>query len=104
MTKPIPTLDTLRAHREAIFALAAQYGVSNIRVFGSVARGEATPNSDIDLLVTYEEGTSLWDAVGLWQDLQELLGYDISLLGDEEHKTPKKQRLMRRAMADAVAL
>jgi predicted nucleotidyltransferase len=52
----------------------------NVRVFGSVARGEATDESDIDLLVDAESGRSLLDVIGLWLDLQELLGRKVDLL------------------------
>jgi uncharacterized protein len=48
-----PTLETLRKQRDFILALAAKYDVSNVRVFGSVARAEATSHSDIDLLVDF---------------------------------------------------
>jgi len=51
-----PTLAMLRARRGEILALADQYGAYNVRVFGSVARGEATPTSDVDLLVNFSPG------------------------------------------------
>jgi hypothetical protein len=55
------TLDEVRAHRDAITQLGVRFGMRNIRVFGSVARGEATPDSDLDLLVDVERGqTSGW--------------------------------------------
>jgi predicted nucleotidyltransferase len=66
------TLDTLRAERrEAILRLAARHGAHNLRVFGSVARGEANESSDLDLLVAWEPGRSLLDHAGLVQDLQQ---------------------------------
>ena len=56
------TMDEIRAHRDAIKRLGERFGVRNIRVFGSVARGEATPDSDLDLLVDVERAmaTSAW--------------------------------------------
>ncbi|MGD0100492.1 MAG: nucleotidyltransferase family protein [Acidobacteriota bacterium] len=66
--------------REEILRLAASRGAHNVRVFGSVARGEAREDSDIDLLVDVESGRSLLDIVGLWLDLQELLGRKVDLL------------------------
>jgi predicted nucleotidyltransferase len=66
--------------REEILRLAASRGTRNVRVFGSVARGEAGEDSDIDLLVDVESGCSLLDIVGLWLDLQELLGRKVDLL------------------------
>lgn len=96
----IPSLDDLRAKREAILALAEQYGAYQVRVFGSVARGQATPESDVDLLVKFRDGATLWDAVGLWQDLQDLLHVKVSLVGDEGQDT----RFMRRIQGDLVSL
>jgi len=66
--------------REEILRLAASRGAHNVRVFGSVARGEAREDSDIDLLVDVASGRSRLDIVGLWLDLQELLGRKVDLL------------------------
>lgn len=67
----------LRARRREILRLAAARGVSNIRVFGSVARGDATPNSDIDLLVDFEVRDSGLDLAAFETDLEALLGYRV---------------------------
>lgn len=99
---PTPTLDDLRARRDEILALVERHNAYNVRVFGSVARGEETPSSDIDMLVSFQEGASIYDISGLWQDLQELLGCDVDLVTDDEH--PRRARFLRRAMKDAVAL
>jgi len=75
------TIERLLAEkREEILRLAASRGARNVRVFGSVARGEAKENSDIDLLVDVEAGRSLLDIVGLWLDLESLLGRKVDLL------------------------
>lgn len=72
------SLNTLRAEwRDEIMRLAEQYGAHNVRVFGSVARGDATEGSDLDLLVAWEPGRSLFDHVRLVQDLEELLGVKV---------------------------
>src|ERR1017187_1773670 len=72
------TLDTLRVERrEEILRLAQRRGAHNLRVFGSVARGEANETTDLDLLVALEPGRSLLDHAGLVQDLQELLGIKV---------------------------
>lgn len=75
-------LDDLRTRRDEILAVARQHGASNVRVFGSVARGDATPSSDIDFLVSFQPGSSIFDQVALWLDLQDLLGCQIDLLTD----------------------
>jgi hypothetical protein len=69
----VPTLNFLYEHRQTILALAAQYGVSHVRVFGSVARGEASSLSDIDFLVDFPPHFSLLDLSGLVRNLQLLL-------------------------------
>ncbi|MCC6802244.1 MAG: nucleotidyltransferase family protein [Anaerolineae bacterium] len=96
------TLDDLRARRDEILALAARHGAYNVRVFGSVARGEATPDSDIDLLVSFQKDASIYDISGLWQDLQELLGNRVDLATDDDQ--PSRERFMQRVLKDAVAL
>jgi predicted nucleotidyltransferase len=62
--------ELLRSKRQEILAIAARHGAHNVRVFGSVARGEAKPDSDVDILVEMELGTSLMDHVTLMQDLE----------------------------------
>jgi predicted nucleotidyltransferase len=65
--------ELLKSKRQEILAIAARHGAHNVRVFGSVGRGEAKPESDIDILVEMESGTSLMDHVTLMQDLEDLL-------------------------------
>jgi hypothetical protein len=74
------TLDNLRAElRQEILRLAGLHGAQDVRVFGSVARGDANEGSDLDLLVAWEPGRSLLDHAGLVQDLQELLGTKVHI-------------------------
>jgi hypothetical protein len=82
LARTIPTLAELRARRAEIMALAARHGAYNVRVFGSVARGEAGTESDVDFLVTFQTGASLFDQSALWQDLQDLLGCEVNLLSE----------------------
>jgi hypothetical protein len=96
------TLEDLRARRDEILALAADYGVTNVRVFGSIARGEAGPDSDVDLLVQAGDGMSMFDLVGLWLDLKVLLGREVSLITDDED--PQHVRFMNAVRKDAVPL
>jgi hypothetical protein len=99
--RPAPTLDALRARRAEILALAARYRAYNVRVFGSVARGEATADSDVDFLVNFGDGASLYDLSGLWQDLQALLGCAVEVV--EDHPA-LKERFRKRVLRDAVSL
>ena len=70
----------LQQRRHDIFRIAAQYGARNIRVFGSVARGDDRAHSDVDLLVDMDPDRSLLDIVGLGQDLEELLDRKVDVL------------------------
>jgi hypothetical protein len=96
----IKSLKDLQAYREAIIALAQEHGASNVRIFGSVARGEATADSDIDFLVTFHEQVSLLDRAGLWLDLQDLLQCAVDLVDDRAIKP----RLREAILEDAVHL
>jgi len=74
------SLQELRHDRRvAIVELARRHGARNIRVYGSVARGQATDDSDLDLLVEWEPDRSLLDVVGLKQDLEDLLGVTVDI-------------------------
>lgn len=72
--------ELLREKREEILRIAAHRGAYNVRVFGSAARGEAGPDSDVDFLVDLEPGRSLFDLGGLLMDLQDLLGRDVDVV------------------------
>jgi len=74
------SIDELRSRRQEILSMAALHGASNVRVFGSVLRGDDRPDSDIDLLVEVDPGRSLLDIIGLEQDLGELLGRRVEVL------------------------
>lgn len=77
---PPPSLGELRQRRDQICAVAGRHGARNVRVVGSVARGEQTAGSDIDLLVDLEPGRSLFDLAALHDDLEELLGHQVDVL------------------------
>ena len=70
----------LEAHRSEIARIASRCGIRNIRIFGSVARGETGPASDIDLLVDLEPGRDLLDLVAAKQDLEDLLGRKVDIV------------------------
>jgi len=72
----------LQSKRSQIIQIAARHGAQNVRVFGSVVRGDARPDSDIDFLVDMEGGRSLLDLVKLSQDLEELLHRKVDVLTD----------------------
>ena len=96
----MPLDELLQAKREDILQTARKYGAYNVRVFGSVARGEADEKSDIDLLVDMEKGRSLLDLIGLLMDLESLLGCKVDVV------TVKglRERIRERVLKEAVAL
>lgn len=82
-TKRLPAgtrLGHLRRHRDEVISRAERYGIRNLRVFGSTARGEDTESSDIDLLADFDEGVSLLDVIGLEDELTELLGTKVEIV------------------------
>ena len=91
-------LDLLKAKREDILRLAALRGARNLRVFGSVARGEEDSTSDVDFLVDMEPGKSLLDLGGLLMDLQELLGCAVDIVTEQGLKTRLRDRVLQEAV------
>ena len=75
--------ELLKEKRQDILRVAERHGAYNVRVFGSVARGEAGPNSDIDFLVELEPNRSLFDLGGLLMDLQALLGREVDVVTEK---------------------
>jgi predicted nucleotidyltransferase len=88
----------LKAKRDEILQVCAKYGARNVRVFGSVARGEADEQSDIDLLVEFEPNRSLLDHAGLCVELQELLGVKVDVVSDRGLKPRIRQRVLQEAI------
>lgn len=72
--------ERVQGHRQEILSLAQKYGARNIRIFGSVARGDTQKDSDIDVFVDLESGRSLLDHGGLLMDLQDLLGCRVDVV------------------------
>jgi len=93
-----PSLELLRARRTEILRIAGRHGASNVRVYGSVARDVAGPESDIDMLVDMEEGSSLLDLAALHLELEDLLGFPVEIATDV------KPLLRERVQAEAVGL
>jgi len=79
---PMKIEELLKSKRQEILAIAASHGAHNLRVFGSVARGEAGPESDLDILVEMEPGKSLMDHVALMQDLEDLLQRNVDVVSE----------------------
>jgi len=90
--------EIIQDRKEQILALAARYGASNIRIFGSVANGTADENSDIDFLVDMEKGRSLFDLGGLLMDLQELFNRKVDVVTEKGLHERIRERVLRQAI------
>ena len=84
--------------RERILAVASNHGAHHVRVFGSVARGETTPASDIDLLVEFEPSRSLLDHAALVDDLELLLGRKVDVVSAKALKPELRDHILREAV------
>ncbi len=73
----------VKSNRDEILRITTAHGANNVRVFGSVSRGEATGESDIDILVRLDRGRSLLDLIAIKQDLQDLLGSPVDVLTED---------------------
>ena len=94
------TREALIQQREAILARATRHGASNVRIFGSVARGDPTPESDVDILIDLEAGRSLLDLGALVSDLEDLLGHPV----DVALARSLRPRVRDEVLRDAVPL
>lgn len=91
------TLSTLQIRKAEILALAAKHGASNVRLFGSVVRGEDQPDSDVDFLVDMQENRSLFDLIGLQQDIEKMLGRKVDVLTPDGINRYLKDRILGEA-------
>ena len=90
--------ELLREKRDEILRIAARHGASNIRVFGSVARGDAHTGSDVDFLVELERGRSLFDHAALMIDLESLLGRRVDVATERGLKPWAREEILREAV------
>ncbi len=92
------TFDMLLAKREEIIALAAKHKAGHVRVFGSVARGDANDDSDVDLLVSFEPGASLFDLIHLQEDAEQLIGSPVDVVSEGGLSPFLEERILREAV------
>ena len=88
----------IHEQRREILKIGARHGARSIRVFGSVARGEAGAGSDVDFLVELEPGRSLFDLGGLLMDLQGLLGCQVDVVTEKALRPRIRERVLREAV------
>ena len=88
----------LQSKRDEVLRVAARHGASNVRIFGSLARGDGTPDSDVDVLVDLQKGCSLFDLGALLEDLKRLLGRDVDVVTEEGLRSRIRDRVLKEAM------
>ncbi len=88
----------IRKKRNQILKLARNHGALNVRVFGSVARGEADDQSDVDFLVRMEPGRSLFDMGSLLIDLERLLGRSVDIVTEKGLRDRIREKVLREAV------
>ena len=98
MCDEMNAVQLLRARRADIERIAASHGACNVRVFGSVARGEAGPESDIDFLIDTSPPTSPWFPAGLITDLEDLLGRNVDVVSEKALDPYLRDRVLREAI------
>jgi len=88
----------LKEKRKEILRIAAKYGARDVRVFGSVARGESNENSDIDFLVQFSPGVTLLKHAALTRELETLLGGKVDVVSERALKPGIKDRIIKEAV------
>jgi predicted nucleotidyltransferase len=91
-------VELLQAKREEIRRIAAKHGAYNVRIFGSFARGDAGPQSDLDLLVSVGPKTTSWFPGGLVADLEQLLGRRVDVLTENGLSPLLRDRVLSEAV------
>jgi uncharacterized protein len=94
----IDSIRLLKNKRKDILRIASKYGARNVRIFGSLARGEARGDSDIDFLVDMEPGRSLFDLGGLLMDLQNLLAQKVDVVTEKGLRPRIRDRVLKEAL------
>ncbi len=90
--------ETIHQRRDEIRRIAAEHGAINVRVFGSVARGEETSDSDLDLLIDVGPKTSSWFPAGLILDLEKLLGCRVEVVTEKSLNPLLRDQVLREAI------
>ena len=90
--------ELITTKREDVLRIAMRHGARNVRIFGSVARGEARSGSDVDVLVDLEQGRSLFDLGGLLMDLQDLLGCRVDVMTEQGLRPRIRERVLQEAV------
>lgn len=90
--------ETLESKRKEILEIAAAHGALNVRVFGSVSRFEAGPESDVDFLIEFEPGRTLLDHAALYLELKQLLGREVDVVTEKGLRPRIRDRVLKEAI------
>ena len=90
--------ELLKRNRDDILQIASKHGVTDIRIFGSAARGESKEDSDIDFLIEVNGPTTPWFPGSLVADLEKLLGRRVDVVEPEAIRKPLRERILREAL------
>jgi len=100
MTAAIDRISNIsQEQRQKILQIAASHGARDVRIFGSMARGEARPDSDLDLLVKLDPGQSLLDIIALKQDLEDLIGRKVDVLTEAAISPYIREQVLENAIS-----
>jgi uncharacterized protein len=88
----------LRGNRDEILRIATRHGARDIRIFGSVARGDSGPNSDIDILLKLDPGRSLLDIIAIQQDVEDLIGCEVDVVTEAAISAYIREEVLREAI------
>ena len=91
--------EILKDKREEVLRIAASHGARNVQIFGSLARGTARPDSDIDFLVRLDPGRSLLDLVAIKQDLEDLLGCRVDVVTEAAIRPYIREEVLKEAVS-----
>jgi predicted nucleotidyltransferase len=94
----IDSVTLVKENRKDILRIAARYGARNVRIFGSIVRGEIRADSDIDFLVDMEPGRSLFDLGGLLMDLQDLLACKVDVVTEKGLRARIRDHVLKEAI------
>jgi predicted nucleotidyltransferase len=98
MEKNMNISEFIKLNRNNIIEIARSHGAINIRLFGSIARGTSTDKSDVDLLVTMEPGSSLFDIIAIKQDLEDFLGRKVDVVTENSISPYLKDEILKEAI------